>query len=173
MRTVVTELVNSLSSGVGSSAVYARTLGALAHNRIIRIKVVAREALLPLVSAVSSEHAEVVAAAADALGVVTSHWLDAPTRTRCKVAGVIMPLVLGLSMTDTGAQAACCNAIAAVAKESDVRAIVTQYKGLEHVARLLRCATDRNVQISAMECIAAGEALVFPSFCSRNGQAIA
>jgi hypothetical protein len=153
----VTELVNTLSSGTGNAAVYARTLASLARNRGIRITVIAHEALLPLISALSSEHAQVLAAAANALSIITSHWLDVNTRSQCKVAGGILPLVLGLSATDTHAQAACCRALASIAKESDTRALVTQYRGVEHVARLLRCATDRRVQIGAAECITAGE----------------
>ena len=155
VRKAVTELVHSLSGGVGRTAVFARALGALGTNRTIRTSVVAKEALMPLAGTLTSDKHDAVEAAANAIAILSSHWLDVKMRQRCKLAGVIPPLINGLMLPHTGAQAACALALGNLAKsESDVRAVLTQHRGVEHVARLLRCQTSMLVQVRAAHCIA-------------------
>lgn len=156
---MVTDLVHSLSAGLGDLTVYARALGSLALNLAIRIPIVAQEALLPLTNALSSDNSEIVSAAADAISVLCDRWLDVRVRNKFKVAGVIMPLISALWLPDNRAQASACAALASVARESDIRALLTQHRGVEHIARALRCTTSFKLQAAAADCLAAGKCL--------------
>lgn len=168
IKAVVTDLVHSLSAGLGDLTVYARALGSLALNLAIRIPIVAQEALLPLTNALSSENSEIVSAAADAIAILCDRWLDVRVRNKFKVAGVIMPLISALWLPDNRAQASACAALASVARESDIRALLTQHRGVEHIARALRCTTSFKLQAAAADCLAAGECLCSDLFCVVN-----